>query len=450
MDEPIGEHPTRWLAHDQELDREVVVTRVETGTTGAAGEEVAGRAATDIVRKLADVDESTVIAPTDAVLADGELWVVRPSADTTPLTAHRLDERGIARVGADVAGALAAAHAAGVVHGDVREDEIHVRHDGSGALAGFATTAPCDIAPAVAPAHPEPERVADRPAGPATDVYALGVVLGAALERAGGTPSDQMASTLRTMCAEFADARPTAWAAQRRLTTVATSAPTTGPAAPQIPAAPADPTSERVDASNAATSIVTTPAADLAATEVATAVAVDAGGTDPRTAAVPGGPAGQQWWAAAGPPQGPAPAGGSPTPGGNGARRPANAKGWLVAAVAVLATIGTIAGVVSVTEPVVPVAGVAAAPPGTKPPPPSLLGDPSTVDPCSLIEPAAFGGIGRAEVFTGFGHAAECSVGVYRPSDYGYVSATISTKTLYPPSGSPTTDGDLTIYRTSE
>lgn len=453
LDEPLGEQPVRLLAHDQKTGRTVVVTRVETGAEGTASEEIAGRAgrsAADVTHRLAGVDAATVVAPTEALLDRGELWVVRPDVDAELLTEHQLDERGIARVGADVAGALAAAHGAGVVHGDVRADSILVRADGSGALVGFATTAPRDVAPAVEPANPEPDRVAGRPAGPASDVYALGVVLAAALERAGTTPTEPMAAALRTMRAGFADVRPTAWAVQQRLTAVATSAP------PARAAALADPTRATPDAG--------TPAGARAPT-----------GTVATGAAVPAPtPGGQPSWPAAPPnpfpPPGSSPAGrwsppgAAPLPGhargggipgghprpGPADRRPSSAKGWIAAAVAVLATIGIIAGLVAITEPVTSVAGTAAAPPGTKPPPPSLLGEVRTADPCSLIDPSALGGIGTPQVLSAFGDVAACSVGVNRPSDYGFVTATIYAETLAPPSGVSAKTGELTIHRTAE
>lgn len=499
LDEPLGEHPTRWLAHDGEQDRLVVVTRVETGATGSASEEIAGRAGrsvTGVVRALADAGTPTVLAPTEALLDTGELWVVRGNVDAIPLTEHQFDERGLARIGSDVAGALVAAHSAGVVHGDVRAESILVRADGSAALAGFATTAPRDLAPSAPdPAHPEPERVKGHPAGPAADVHALGVVLGAALDRAGITPSDRLGGFLRTMRAEAADVRPTAWAAQQRLGAVALA----DPPEPVTAATPADPTRVTADAGNATTAVVTLekePA--TAATPRTAAVGVGAaavgrtagGGSDPRgnspAGQWSGGPTGAAWGGSGGygspaggapgamgrhgvppgggygtPPGSHAPsgypgAGGTP-PGGHsgqpapaGAPRPSNTKRWLGSAAGVLAVAALIAGAVVIVAPVAVVTGTAAAPPGTAPPPPSLLGEVRTADPCTLIDPAVLGTIGKAQVLSGFGDAASCSVGVTREADYGYVQATITKKTLAPPFGVPAKNGDLTIHRSAE
>jgi hypothetical protein len=467
LDEPLGERPTRWLAHDLERDRTVVLTRVETGATGSASDEIAGRAgrpAIATVRALAGVDAASVLKPTEALLDGGELWVVRDHIDATPLTDLQLDERALAGVGAEVAAALVAAHGAGVVHGDVRAESVLVRPDGSSALAGFGTVAPRDVAPnALATAHPEPERVPGRPAGPAADVYALGAMLGAALERAGISPSERMAGALRTMRAEFADVRPTAWAAQQRLIAVATEP------APDTTAAPADPTRVRQDADNAATSIVVLPAAGTQEQRTEQVVRpAGSGGSDPRARAVTGrpwtapqpvqgggSPAGQ--WAPGRPPASGAPVPPQPfgtPPGGHAAPAaagPGNAKRWILAGVAVLAALGIAAGAIAVAQPVVVLAGTGAAPPGTTPPPPSLLGDLHTADPCSLLDPGKLARVGRAQVLADLGIPSSCGVGINRDSgDYGYVTATIAAKKLSPPIGVPSKNGDLTIYKELE
>ena len=462
LDEPLGERPTRWLAHDQERDRKVVLTRVETGATGSASDEIAGRAgrpAITTVRALAGLDVSSVLKPNEALLDSGELWVVRDHVDGTPLVDLQLDERALARVGSDVAAALVAAHGAGVVHGDVRAESVLVRPDGSGALAGFGTIAPRDVAPnALDTAHPEPERVPGRSAGPAADVYALGAMLAAALQRTGSTPSERMAGALRTMRAEFADVRPTAWAAQQRLAAVAAEP------APEAAAAPADPTRVRQDADNAATSIVVlpTPGALEERTEQVVWQA-GSGGSDPRAQAVTarqqqpwtapqpvqagGSPAGQ--WSPGGPPN-PfgTPPGGHATP---AAPRTGSARRWIVAGVAMLAALGIAIGTIAIVQPVVVLTGAATAPPGTTPPPPSLLGDLHTADPCSLLDPGKLARVGRAQVLADLGIAASCGVGINRDSgDYGYVTATIVARKLSPPIGTPSKNGDLTIYKESE
>ncbi|WP_165975410.1 serine/threonine-protein kinase, partial [Actinomadura rubrisoli] len=89
------------------------------------------------------------------------------------------------------AGALAAVHAAGVTHRDIKPENVLVTRRGAEpfalltdfGLAGIADGAVLTRASQLVgtPAYIAPEAVAGRPAGPAADVYALGVTLYEAL-----------------------------------------------------------------------------------------------------------------------------------------------------------------------------------------------------------------------------------------------------------------------------
>ena len=97
-----------------------------------------------------------------------------------------LEPRRARRVGLDVLGALDAAHRLGVVHRDVKPGNILL----SAALDGPVKVSDFGIAKSTdehsitdsgalvgTPAYLAPERVAGEPAGPASDLYSLGVVL---------------------------------------------------------------------------------------------------------------------------------------------------------------------------------------------------------------------------------------------------------------------------------
>lgn len=88
----------------------------------------------------------------------------------------------IARLGAEIADALAAAHERGVVHLDIKPDNILLDADGHAAVVdfGIATAAGRPGEDGVArgtPHYMSPEQVAGDPVDGRADVYALGVVL---------------------------------------------------------------------------------------------------------------------------------------------------------------------------------------------------------------------------------------------------------------------------------
>ena len=91
-----------------------------------------------------------------------------------------LPEPRLRALGADLARALAALHARGLVHGDVKPENARLDEEGGAVLLdlGFARRARDDArADAGSLAYLSPERVRGEPAGPAADVFALGVVL---------------------------------------------------------------------------------------------------------------------------------------------------------------------------------------------------------------------------------------------------------------------------------
>ena len=105
-----------------------------------------------------------------------------------------MDERGTRRLASEVLGALAAAHAAGIVHRDVKPSNILWAADGSVKVADFGIAKGMEpvLDPETGdltgtnlvigtPAYLAPERMAGEAATPRSDLWSLGVVLYEAL-----------------------------------------------------------------------------------------------------------------------------------------------------------------------------------------------------------------------------------------------------------------------------
>jgi eukaryotic-like serine/threonine-protein kinase len=100
-----------------------------------------------------------------------------------------LPQEDVRAIAAQVLGALGAAHAAGIVHRDVKPGNILVAADGSVKIADFGIAKSIDVAADLTstgqvlgtPAYLAPEQVEGQRAGPASDLYSLGVVLYEAL-----------------------------------------------------------------------------------------------------------------------------------------------------------------------------------------------------------------------------------------------------------------------------
>jgi serine/threonine protein kinase len=107
--------------------------------------------------------------------------------------AGRLDVESVVRLAGELAGALDALHAAGILHRDVKPSNILLDEQGKALLTDFgscktetttrALTRPGEVLGTLD--YLAPELVAGRPALPASDVYSLGAVLYEALT---GTP----------------------------------------------------------------------------------------------------------------------------------------------------------------------------------------------------------------------------------------------------------------------
>jgi serine/threonine protein kinase len=185
---------TVWLARDELLGRQVAVKQVLTAP--GVGPEEADQQRQRALREgriAARLSHPHAISVYDVALESGQPWLVMEYLPSRSLAAV-LNQDGVlradqvAQIGAQVADALAATHAAGIVHRDVKPANIligeggrieglvkitdfgisHASGDVTLTQTGQITGTPAFLAPEVAQGHPMTE---------ASDVFSLGATL---------------------------------------------------------------------------------------------------------------------------------------------------------------------------------------------------------------------------------------------------------------------------------
>jgi len=185
---------TVWRAKDETVDREVAVKepRVPDHLPERERANAFERMRRE-ARAAARLDHPAVVNVHDVAVVDGRPWIVmelvqgRSLGDA--LQEGTLGSREAARIGLEVLGALEAAHTAGILHRDVKPDNVLLgRHDrvvltdfGIAQIEGETNLT--DTGGIVgSPEYIAPERVLGQRPGPASDLWSLGVVLYAATE----------------------------------------------------------------------------------------------------------------------------------------------------------------------------------------------------------------------------------------------------------------------------
>ncbi|WP_433461024.1 serine/threonine-protein kinase [Micromonospora sp. CA-248212] len=185
----VGGMSEVWRAHDRVLDRPVAVKLIAPGPDGH--HDTVDRIRTE-ARSAARLVHPNVASVhdfgTSSTLPGRRVpYIVMELAEGETLAAHLragpLDWRISVRVCAEVAAALSAAHASGIVHRDVKPANVMLTPAGVKVLDfGIATpTGTADPMPdgilLGTPAYLAPEQLDGAPATPAADMYALGVLL---------------------------------------------------------------------------------------------------------------------------------------------------------------------------------------------------------------------------------------------------------------------------------
>lgn len=184
-----------WEAYDELLHRDVAVKEVNFPPD--LSEEDRDRLAARTLREaraVAAVDTHAAVRVFDILDQDGRPWIVMEMVRGRSLTAvlrerSSLPAQEVARIGLAVLEALEAAHAAGVLHRDVKPGNVLIGDDGRVALTDFGiatvdgdggeTTSGVIVG---SPAYVAPERVNGDPSTPASDLWALGATLWTAAE----------------------------------------------------------------------------------------------------------------------------------------------------------------------------------------------------------------------------------------------------------------------------
>ncbi len=214
---PLGEGGmgTVWRARDEVLHREVAVKEVRApgGLPGPDAERMYARLERE-AWAAARVSNRNVVTVYDVAMEDGRPWIVMELIRGIALS-DALDAEGpvspqrAAHIGAEVLAALRAAHAAGVLHRDVKPGNVLLSNDGRVVLTDFgiatvegssALTMTGEVIGS--PEFLAPERALGRTPGPESDLWSLGVLLYAAVE--GNSPFRQNTplSTLRAVVDE--------------------------------------------------------------------------------------------------------------------------------------------------------------------------------------------------------------------------------------------------------
>ncbi|MBL3664795.1 protein kinase [Streptomyces sp. M2CJ-2] len=209
-----------WKALDEVLGREVAVKELRTYTDAAGPEltELALRMRRE-ARAAARVRHPGVIAVHDIAEVDGRPLIVMelvdgPSLDDVLRERGTLDPLAAARIGVEVMDALAAAHRAGVLHRDVKPGNILLDRSGRIVLTDFGIATMEDPGDGSATHltrsgqlvgsldYLAPERAQGADPGPASDVWALGATLYAAVEGASPFRRTSTFSTLTAIVTE--------------------------------------------------------------------------------------------------------------------------------------------------------------------------------------------------------------------------------------------------------
>jgi eukaryotic-like serine/threonine-protein kinase len=213
-----------WRARDLLLDRDVAVKEVQIAETLTAEERAnAYQRTLREAKTAARLNHPGVVTVYDVAEDGGRPWIVMQLVDAQSLdqvlaASGPLSPRRTAEVGRQLLSALSVAHAAGVMHRDVKPSNVLLGRDDRAVLTDFGI-ATFQGDPRLtqtgmvmgSPGFTAPERIRGEDASPASDLWSLGATLYAAVE--GHGPYERRGGAITTMSAIINEDAPLAPAA---------------------------------------------------------------------------------------------------------------------------------------------------------------------------------------------------------------------------------------------
>ncbi|MBB6120762.1 serine/threonine-protein kinase [Nocardiopsis algeriensis] len=193
---------TVWRAVDLVIGREVAVKELRLPADLSSSErEALLQRTTREARVAGRLTHPGLVAVLDVVDEDGRPWIVMELVEASTLeeiikVGGPLPYQRVAEIGLQLIDALKVAHNEGIVHRDVKPDNVMISRNGRVVLTDFGLAAWNGESALSAsgriigsPAYIPPERAKAGPVGPESDLWSLGATLYAAVE--GHPPYDR-------------------------------------------------------------------------------------------------------------------------------------------------------------------------------------------------------------------------------------------------------------------